>query len=155
MATYFRSVLLPAVRDGRVDTVLSYRQHTPLKVSAELLLRETSLGGVGFINASPLHSAFLTGADPRAMETGGHAAVARWQELAIALHELCSGLGVPILDAALQFPLRESRIDITLTGPASASEVDSSVRALGRPIPQRGWAAIDGWQATLHDRHDE
>jgi hypothetical protein len=33
--------------------------------------------------------------------------------------------------------------------------VDSSVRALRRPIGQGAWQAIDSWQATLHDRYDE
>ena len=154
-ATYSLSVLLPAAAHGAIDTVLSYRQYTPLKVSATPLIRETTERGVGFVNASPLHSGFLTNRDPMKVETNRHPMVMRWQALAAELSALCSRLGVPVLDVALQFPLRNSGIDITLSGPSTAEEVGFTASALRRSIPQPVWRAVDAWLASVHDRFQE
>ena len=155
VATYLQVVLLPAARHGAVDTVLSYRQYTPLKVSAKSIIEETAALNVGFINASPLHAGFLTNIDPMKVETDNHPVARRWQEIAVSFHSLCAELPSAVLDVALQFPMRNSHIDVTLTGPVNKHEVDSSVRALRHTIPAPIWEAVAAWQESVYDRYEE
>ena len=141
LATRHHVLLEVATRRGDFDTILTYSDYTPLDQSAGPLIALASARGVGVINASPLSSGLLTGRDPREIGAPAHTDQDRRRQRAIQFYDLCQQFNTPVLAAALQFPLSNPNVDITLTGPASVAEVTAGVRALETPVPPGLWPA--------------
>jgi aryl-alcohol dehydrogenase-like predicted oxidoreductase len=108
LATRWHNLLETAARHGEFDTILTYQDYTPFRQSAAQVIRLASERGVGVINGSPL---------------GGM----RENKLDLKDREL--------VGESLRFPLSNSQIDITLTGPGKIEELRSSVEALTKPSP--------------------
>ena len=112
-------ILEQGVRHGEFDTILTYGDFTPFGQSAGELITLANQHHVGVINASPL----------------------MW------LHHYKLDLKDPAnLAAALQFPLTNPAIDITLTGPSNSQEIRSSVEALNLPVDQNLWEKWKHWR---------
>lgn len=58
------------------------------------------------------------------------------------LEAFCTGFGVPIGAAALQFPLAHKAICNVLPGPKSPTELDGILKWWNTPIPSEFWAAL-------------
>lgn len=136
------------IAHGLVDSVLTYSDYTPIDRGADALLRLAADRQAVVVNGSPLSAGMLAGADPRTLP------VAEWheesvvrRELAAEVYDLCARHGVPILAAALQFPLRRDEIAMNLTGPKDGEELVSALQALNHPIPESFWHALDAWYA--------
>jgi D-threo-aldose 1-dehydrogenase len=52
---------------------------------------------------------------------------------------VCEDHGVPLIAAALQFPLRHPAVRMVLVGAGSAAEVDEDARLLELAIPDACW----------------
>jgi|GEM_PF-816632 D-threo-aldose 1-dehydrogenase len=146
LATRGHALLEAATRRGGFDTILTYKDYNAVDQSAAQLIALAHERGVGVINASPLSSGLLAAPDPRMTPVPVHRDLARRRERAIQLHALCRRFNVPLLAVALQFPLRNAAIDITLTGPASAAEVATGIQALEATVPPALW---EEWEEML------
>lgn len=145
-------VLLEATTSGLYDTVLTYSDYTAISQDAANVLATGSASRVAMINGSPLVGGLISDADPRRSPVASRAPgelVARAGEF----HDLCAAWGVSPLAVALQFPLNNPQIAITLTGPASVDEVRSSVRSLGLRIQPSVWTALTDWNAGNGGQH--
>ena len=112
-------ILEQGVRHGKFDTILTYGDFTPFGQSAGDLITLANQQGMGVINASPL----------------------MW------LHHYKLDLNNPAnLAAALQFPLTNLGIDITLTGPSNSQEIRASVEALHQPVDRALWEKWKHWR---------
>jgi aryl-alcohol dehydrogenase-like predicted oxidoreductase len=103
VATRWHNILTEAVLDGRFDTILTYSDFTPFNQSAGPLIEFARQHGYGVINASPLAGLREHGYSPSDRSS---------------------------LAMALQFPLTNPHIDITLTGPSNSLEIRSSLEVL-------------------------
>ncbi len=137
MATRGHSILSAAAAHEAFDTILTYADYTPLNQSAAGLIEEAHARGKGVINANPLSHILkklslenLRGYESYPLYEPLRRAAESFDDFAA----LCQRCNLSRLQAALHFPLRNPAIDITLTGPASAAEVLSSVQALHTPI---------------------
>lgn len=130
VATRSLPLLTQAARLGAFDTVLTYADLTPLAQPAEPYIRRFGEVGVGAINASPLAGNLITGQDPRAIRLPAGDSRQPRLKLAIAYYDWCRERGVAALAHAFQFPLRYADIDITLTGPATAEQLRSTLACL-------------------------
>jgi len=139
LATRQHGLLEQAVRDGRFASILTYSDYTPINRSAEAVIRAANDRRVAAINGSPLCLGWLSGADPRTRQARSPEERQR-QDRAVLFYDYCLEQGVSVLAAALQYPLRNRSIAITLTGPASPDEVAASAAALGEPIPDAFWS---------------
>lgn len=146
MATRPLDLLERSVSEHLVDSVLTYSDYTPIDQSADPLVRLGVSEGIAVINGSPLSAGLLAGLDPRTIQ------VPEWHEesvvrrkLAAEVYDLCARHGVPILSAALQYPLRRPDIAMNLTGPQSAEELKSTLDALRQPLPDAFWLELDQW----------
>ena len=139
LATRSHNLLEQAARHGAFDTILTYSDYTPIDQSAKWVIDCATDLGVGVINASPLSAGWLTGKNPRERDAENHPESIWRKKIATVFYDFCTKKGVSVLAAALQFPLKNGNIDITLTGPATADEVNSSWNALNTPIPDEFW----------------
>jgi aryl-alcohol dehydrogenase-like predicted oxidoreductase len=115
-ATRKHNLLEACARHGEFDTILTYSDFNLHNRSAAGLIDTAHALQIGVINASPLSGLWNYGFDLK---------------------------DEAVLAAALQFPLTNPHIDITLTGPSNLSELQSSLRALSRPVDWAAWETHD------------
>ena len=59
------------------------------------------------------------------------------------LEGVCRAFGVPLIAAALQYPLRHRAVCSIIPGAASAAEVASNVELMNVCIPEQLWEAME------------
>jgi aryl-alcohol dehydrogenase-like predicted oxidoreductase len=112
VATRSHALLEQAARDSAVDVIQTYYDYTLLNRSAETLIQKADALNVGLVNAGPFYG--------------------------LAAHGLELS-DETVLAAAVQFPLRNPKINITLTGPANVRELQASYQALSRAVDWSKW----------------
>jgi len=135
-------VELPArfARAADFDCFLVAGRYTLLDRSALPELLPLCLDrGVAVIAGGALNSGLLAGGDtfdylPAPPELVDRARV---------LDAACERRGVPLLAAALQFPLRHPAVETVLVGARSVRQLDSCLDALELPVPDELWAELD------------
>jgi len=136
------ALLEQAALSGDFDTILTYMDYTPINTSAADLIREAAKRGVGVINGSPLSFGLLTGTDPRLrpLQDSHHAYLL---DNATRFYELCQANQWSVVAAAMQFPLRNPDISLTLTGPGSPQDLATTLTAIDAPLPDSAWTIIE------------
>lgn len=128
------------IETGQLDVALTVNDYT--------LLRQTVLDGVcdyapdkgvGVVNGAALAMGLLSGRDPLSVGTPKWSPPKNEVEGALKVHEWCHKRGISVLGLALQFSLRQERIDSTLIGPATAAEVQGCWDAVTTEIPNSVW----------------
>jgi L-galactose dehydrogenase len=126
-------ILRQAIDRCNLDVVISYTHYT---LQSQRLLTEllpaAETHGVGVMNASPLCMGLIS-------EGGAqdwHPAPEEVKYAGRRANELCRWRGASLATLGMQFCLAERRIATTLTGAATASEVEANVRAMETPIDQ-------------------
>jgi D-threo-aldose 1-dehydrogenase len=64
------------------------------------------------------------------------------RERVARLADTCDRHGVPLEAVALQFPLAHPSVDLLLTGPQTAAQLDQNVSWLATPVPAELWAEL-------------
>jgi D-threo-aldose 1-dehydrogenase len=131
--------LLRFAREADFDCFLVAGRYTLLDRSAlpELLplCRER---GIAVIAGGVLNSGILAGGTTFDYAPAGAALLERAQHL----DAVCRRRGVPLLAAALQFPLRHDAVASVLVGARSVAEVDESLDALSLALPDELWTEL-------------
>ncbi|MFD5573164.1 aldo/keto reductase [Streptomyces cadmiisoli] len=97
--------------------------------------------GVAVMAAGVYQSGLL--ADPRPGAPHGYGAVPRRLQWRLrAWREVCDAFDVPMLAAAVQFPLGHPAVTSVVVGARSAQEVTGSVDVFNHPVPARFWRAV-------------
>ena len=132
-----------------LDFVLLANMHSLLNNEANELgiLDECAVRGVSVVVGGPFSTGILaTGADP----PGG--AVPNYNYLPASdrvrahtrrLESVCKRHGVPLIAAALQYPLRHPAVSCVIPGGASPREVASNVVLMNVPIPEALWRDME------------
>jgi L-galactose dehydrogenase len=133
MTGYPPELIAQAVERCNLDAVLNYC-HFSMTNSQMLteLLPVADRNGVGLINASALMMGLFSSKGPPTWHPAPAALKARCAEV----RELCRVRGANPEVLALQFALREERIQSTLVGMSSVAEVEMNLRALDEPLNQ-------------------
>lgn len=140
------SVMLPYVRTGLFDVLLTHNRFTLVDRSATGLLEEARSRGMGVFNAAPFGGGLLAGRGGRDGRPATYAYQAGSPELldwvgrASALAE---SYGFPLAAAALGFSTRSALVDSTVVGmgrPERLAEVEA-LRVT--PIPEAFWSELD------------
>jgi D-threo-aldose 1-dehydrogenase len=131
----------PLLRFGReadIDCLLVAGRWTLLDRSGEEVLELCAERGIAVLAGGVLNSGVLAGG--RTFEYGP--APPDVLERAGALRDVCRHHTVPLLGAALQFPLRHPAVASVIVGARSAAEVEEGLDALEVEIPDELWAAV-------------
>lgn len=132
------------VRESDIDVVMVAGRWTLLDRSAAPLLDECELAGVSVLSAAPFNSGLL--ASDEAIEDGTFdyaAAPDSIVQRARSIQEACRAADVPLLAAAIQFPLRHPAVGAVVAGMRQPAEVISDVAAARVSIPEAAWEQID------------
>src|SRR5260370_1693227 len=134
-----REVLLEALEWGEGDAFLLAGRY-PLLEQEPLddLLPRCLKAGTSIVVGGPLNSGILAGRDTWNYRTAPPEILAR----ANAIRAVCERHGVPLVAAALQFPLAHPAVAAIIPGPRNAEEFRTHIGLLQHPIPAALWQEL-------------
>jgi D-threo-aldose 1-dehydrogenase len=134
-----KEVLLEAMEWGNWDVFLLAGRYTLLEQSpVDDLLPKCLESGISVVVGAPLNTGVLAGRDIWNYKPAPPEIVARVS----AIRAVCDSHRVPLLAAALQFPLAHPAIAAILPGPRNAAEFEANTKLLRYPIPPALWADL-------------
>jgi D-threo-aldose 1-dehydrogenase len=134
-----KEVLIEVLKFGDWDAFLLAGRYTLLEQGPlDDLLPMCSARGTSIVVGGPLNSGILAGRDTWNYAAAPPEIVTR----ANALRAMCEAHNVPLLAAALQFPLAHPAVAAIIPGPRSAAEFEANVPLLRQPIPAALWGDL-------------
>jgi D-threo-aldose 1-dehydrogenase len=136
-------LLMRYVETDAFEAVITHNRYTLLNQSAAPLIEMAHLRGLGVLNAAPYGSGLLArgpAAYPRYAYTPAPDDLI---ERAQAMVEICADYDVPLAAPALQFSLRDRRIDSTIVGMSRPERLQQTLDLAALQIPDEMWARLD------------
>jgi D-threo-aldose 1-dehydrogenase len=134
-----REVLLEAMEWGAWDAFLLAGRYTLLEQAPlDDLLPKCLAAGTSIVVGGPLNSGVLAGRETWNYRTAPPEILARVD----AIRAVCDDNRVPLVAAALQFPLAHPAVAAIIPGPRSVDEFNTNLELLRHPIPARLWADL-------------
>ncbi|HEX5417168.1 MAG TPA: aldo/keto reductase [Chloroflexota bacterium] len=131
--------LLTAIRSGRFDAILTYRDYNLIRQTAAPLIAEAAAAGVGVVLAQVFVAGLLAGDDPAESKYADDpdAKIARdWWLWA-------RERGVSLRALALQYGLRNPNVSTVLVGADTPGQVDEIRAARETVIPEEVWREVE------------
>ena len=127
---------------GVFDVILCHNRFTLVDRSADELFTRAVDAGVGVLNAAVYGGGIL--ARPRESTTYSYKPASRELLAAIAaMDAVCERSGIDLATAALQFSLRDPRVDATVVGITSERRISSLIASAGVHIPDAVWDELE------------
>jgi D-threo-aldose 1-dehydrogenase len=127
---------------GVFDVILCHNRFTLVDRSADELFTRAVELGVGVLNAAVYGGGIL--ARPGESTTYSYKPASRGLLEAIAaMDAVCTRHGIDLATAALQFSLRDPRIDATVVGITSERRIPSLIASAGVHIPDAVWDELE------------
>jgi D-threo-aldose 1-dehydrogenase len=127
---------------GVFDAILCHNRYTLVDRSADELFTRAVELGVGVLNAAVYGGGIL--ARPRELTKYSYRpASGELLEAIVAMDAVCASAGIDLATAALQFSLRDPRIDATVVGMSSESRISSLVASAGAHVPEAVWDELE------------
>lgn len=134
-----KEVLLEALEWGDWDVFLLAGRYTLLEqTTLEDLLPKCLRSGVSVVIGAPFNTGVLAGRDTWNYKPAPREVLDRVS----AIRSVCESHHVPLVAAALQFPLAHPAIAAVLPGPRNVEEVKANIRLLHYPIPPAVWSDL-------------
>ena len=132
-------MLIRYVETGVFEAVITHNRYTLLNQSAAPLIDVASQRGLGVLNAAPYGSGLLA-KGPRAYPRYAYSQAS--DDLltrARAIEQVCREFDVPLAAAALQFSVRDQRIDSTIVGMTRPERIQQTLELATMSIPAELW----------------
>lgn len=134
-----REVLLEAMEWGAWDAFLLAGRYTLLEQQGlDDLFPKCLRSGISIVIGAPHNTGILAGRDSWNYRPAPREILDRVN----AIRAVCDAHGVPVVAAALQFPLAHPAVAAVLPGPATVEEIEADARLLRDPIPPPLWADL-------------
>lgn len=135
---------LAAIATGDVDLILCFNDFNLVRQTAtDTLLPAAEAAGVGVMNGWSILRGLLTGTDiDRAMEQGRYRSDAD-VGAARRLWQWCRQEEIDLLQLAIQFCLKETRIHGNPIGSLNVEQLESNIRAASTPLDESVWARFE------------
>ena len=132
-------VLLEAMDWGDWDVFLLAGRYTLLEQTAlDELLPQSQRSGISVVIGAPFNTGILAGRDTWNYRPAPPEIVDRMK----MIKGICDSHKVPLVAAALQFPLAHRSVAAILPGPRSVDEFETNANLLKYPIPPALWADL-------------
>ena len=132
---------LQAIATGDVDLILCFNDYNLIRQSAaDTLLPAAAAADVGVMSGWSILRGLLTGADiDEALERGRYR---NDSDVAVArrIWEWCRQEEIDLLQLAVQFCLKETRIHGNPIGSLNAEQLEANIRAACTPVEESVWA---------------
>ena len=132
-------VLLEAIDWGDWDVFLLAGRYTLIEQTPlDDLLPQCLRSGISVVIGAPFNTGILAGRDTWNYKTAPPEIVTRVN----AIKAICDSHRVPLVAAALQFPLAHPGVAAILPGPRNVDEFEANAKLLQYPIPPALWADL-------------
>lgn len=131
------------VATGLFDAALSHNRWTLLDRSAGPLYDDCAARGVAVLNAAPFGGGLLVKGPEAAPRYAYKEIPGALLASAAQLQQACERAGVPLAAAALQFSLRDPRIDSTVVGITRPERLTEILELATTAIPESLWAELE------------
>lgn len=131
--------LLTAIRSGRFDAILTYRDFNLIRQTAAPLIDEAAAAGVGVILAQVFVAGLLAGGDPAESKYADDPDAKLAREWWLWAGER----GVSLRALALQYGLRNPHVSTVLVGADTPEQVDEIIAARETEIPEEIWGEVE------------
>ena len=131
------------VATGLFGAALSHNRWTLLDRSAGPLFDDCAERGVAALNAAPFGGGLLVKGPAAAPRYAYKDVSDTLRESASQMAAACDRAGVPLAAAALQFSLRDPRIDSTVVGITRPQRLAETVELATTPVPESLWAELE------------
>ncbi|MEP7356609.1 MAG: aldo/keto reductase [Anaerolineales bacterium] len=128
---------------GHFEAVITHNRYTLLNRTAATILDGGRRRGMGVANAAPYGSGILAKGPSAYPRYAYQQADEKQIEQARQIEAACRRHGVPLAAAALQFSLRDPRIDSTIIGISRPERVTQTLELASHPIPAALWTEIE------------
>ena len=136
-------MLVRYVETGAFAAVETHNRYTLVNRAAEPLLDVAARRGVAVVNAAPYGSGMLAKGPDLYARYAYQDAPGALIERTRALAANCAEFGVPLAAAALQFSLRDPRINSTVIGITRPERITQTLELARYPIPDLLWPRLD------------
>lgn len=134
-----REVLLEAMEWGAWDVFLLAARYTLLEQAPlDDLLPKCLRSGISVVIGAPFNTGILAGRETWNYRPAPPEIIDRVN----AIRAICESHAVPLIAAALQFPLAHPAVAAILPGPRNVEEFDINRKLLKYPIPPALWADL-------------
>ena len=144
-------MLIQYVETGAFEAVITHNRYTLLNRSADPLLDRASRLGLGVLNAAPYGSGMLAKGPDEYPRYAYSDAPDDLVNRARAMNEVCREYGIPLAAAALQFSMRDPRIDSTIVGMTRPERIEQTLELSAVSIPEELWERLDEYVAKPVD----
>ena len=128
---------------GYFEAVITHNRYTLLDRTAAPLLVAGRRRGVGMANAAPYGSGILAKGPDAYPRYAYKQADEDQLEQVREIQAVCQRHGVPLAAAALQFSLRDPRVDSTIIGMSRPERVAQTLALASHPIPAALWTELE------------
>lgn len=132
-------LLINAIETQPFEAVITHNRYTLLNRAAEPLIEKCHRRGIPLLNAAPFGSGMLAKGPDQYPRYAYGEANARLVQRARELEAICARYEVPLAAAALQFSLRERRIDGTIVGMTRPERIAQTLEFATLDIPTACW----------------
>ena len=134
-----REALLEAMEWGDWDAFLLASRYTLLEQEPlDDLLPKCVQSGISIVVGAVHNTGILAGRDSWNYKPAPREIIARVN----AIRAVCDSHAVPLIAAALQFPLAHPAVAAVLPGPRNSQEMEENAKLLRYPIPAALWADL-------------
>jgi D-threo-aldose 1-dehydrogenase len=131
------------VETGAFDVLLTHSRYSLVDRSADGLITSARDRGVAVVNAAVLGGGILAVGTSGSTRYGYREASQETLGAIAAIEAVCRSHQVPLAAAAMQFSVRDDRIDSTLVGFSRAERVDETLRLAQWSIPDELWSEVE------------
>jgi D-threo-aldose 1-dehydrogenase len=136
-------MLIRFVETGVFETVITHNRYTLVNRTAEPLLDISVERGVAVLNAAPYGSGILAKGPDAYARYEYREAPQQLVEQVRKMDAVCRELDVPLAAAALQFSIRDPRVDSTIVGISRPERVEQTLELAARLIPDELWERLE------------
>lgn len=130
------------IRTGRFEAVITHNRWNLLWQTAEPLIEQAYKAGIGVVNAAVYASGILVAGDKKKSRAVYQIPSLEIIERVEKMEAVCRKYGVLLAAAALQFSLRDQRVNSTVVGISSPEQVNETLRLVQLPIADEVWEEL-------------
>ncbi len=137
-------VIEPLIAHADWDQFLIAGSYTLLDQSAQDAVEECFRRSIGVVVGSPLAKGLMAELEfDEGRVIGGEVVTRETVSKAREISRICANHQVPVLAAALQFPLLHPAVSQVLSGPTTLGQLEENIESMTHPISARLWEDLD------------
>lgn len=138
-------MLLNFIRTEKFEVVITHNRWNLLWQVADPLIEEANKMGVGVVNAAPYATGILATGPKENTRAVYQIPSKEILEKVQNIVTICKEYDVPLAAAALQFSLRDRRINSTVVGVSNPEQVSGNLDLARLPIPDELWGKLESF----------